>query len=100
FGWCSGILWTRRTIMNIILDPLRRYPRSLHDDPPILGFRGRLALQTPRNVEGRRRNELSGTQKGVPWLVGSSAMGWPSSFACGARPWPSYGAEVTWWGRW
>src|SRR4051812_12302641 len=55
--------------MNAILEPLRRSLRYGRNGPCFVGFRGRLTLQTPRNVEGRRRNELSGTQKGVPCLV-------------------------------
>src|SRR5438270_9833 len=98
FPWFSGLFSKHRTRMNVILEPLRRSPRYGRNGPGFVGFRGRLTLQTPRNVEGRRRNELSGTQKGVPWLVGSSAMGWPSSFACGARPWPTHMAELPCWG--
>src|SRR4051812_29854546 len=93
-----GLFSKHRTRMIGILEPWGRSLRYGRNGPCFVGFRGRLTLQTPRNVEGRRRNELSGTQKGVPWLVGSSAMGWPSSFACGARPWPTHMAELPCWG--
>src|SRR5436190_1514344 len=83
-----------RSRIDAILEPLRRSLRYGRNGPCFVGFRGRLALQTPRNVEERRENGLSGTQKGVPCSVRSSAMGWPSSFACGARPWPTHMAEL------
>src|SRR5881628_2890725 len=54
--------------MNMILEPLRSYLRYGHNGPCFVGFRGRLTLQIPRNVEGCRRNGLSGTQNGVPCL--------------------------------
>src|SRR2546430_2296608 len=80
--------------MNVILEPLRMSLRYGRNGLCFVGFRGRLTLQTPRNVEERRANELSATQKGVSCSVSSSAMGWPSSFACGARPWPTHMAEL------
>src|SRR3954469_20216682 len=98
FPWFSGLFSKHRTRMNAILEPLRRSLRYGRNGPCFVGFRVRLTLQTPRNVEERRRNELSGTQKGVPCLHGSSAMGWPSSCVCGARPWPTHMAELPCWG--
>src|SRR2546430_1947453 len=89
FPWVSGLFSKHRIRMNGILEPLRRSLRYGRNGPCFVGFRGRLTLQTPRNVEGCRRNELSGTQKGVPW---------PSSFAYGARPWPTHMAELPCWG--
>src|SRR3954466_13763080 len=50
----------------MILKPLQSYLRYEHNGSCFVGFRGRLTLQTPRNVEGSRRNGLSGTQKGFP----------------------------------
>src|SRR4051812_41476212 len=74
----------------MILKPLRSYLRYEHNGSCFVGFRGRLTLQTPRNVEGYRRNGLSGTQQGVPCSRWGSAMGWPSPCVCGARPWPTH----------
>src|SRR3954468_18156486 len=87
-----------RSHIDAILEPLRRSLRYGRNGPCFVGFRGRLTLQTPRNVEERRKNELSGTQKGVPCPPGSSAMGVARSFACGARPWPTHVAELPCWG--
>src|SRR3954463_1654711 len=84
--------------MIVILEPLQRSPRYGRNSPCFVGFRGRLTLQTPRNVEGRRENELSGTQEGVPCLHRGSAMGWPSSCVCRARPWPTHMAKLPCWG--
>src|SRR2546430_2133270 len=50
----------------MILEPLRSYLQYGRNGPCFVGFRGRLTLQTPRNVEGYRRNGSSGTQQGVP----------------------------------
>src|SRR3954467_12834656 len=77
FLWFSGLFSKHRSRMDMILGPLRRSLRYGRNGPCFAGFRGRLTLQTPRNVEERRENELSGTQKGVPCSVRSSAMGWP-----------------------
>src|SRR5256886_293955 len=88
----------RSSRMNVILEPLRSYLRYGHNGSCFVGFRGRLTLQTPRNVEGYRRNGLSGTLQGVPCSIGSSAMGWPSPCVCGARPWPTPIAELPCWG--
>src|SRR5436189_160130 len=82
----------------MILEPLRSSLRYGCNGPCFVGFRGRLTLQTPRNVEGCRENGLSGTQQGVPCLFRSSAMGWPSSCVCRARPWPTHMAELPCWG--
>src|SRR5256886_2254288 len=98
FPWFSGLFSKHRTRMNMMLEPLRRSLLYGQSGPCLLGLSCRLTLQSPGNVEGRRRNELSGTQKGVPCLHWSSAMGWPSSFACGARPWPTHMAELPCWG--
>src|SRR5436305_291000 len=87
-----------RSRIDAILEPLRRSLRYGRNGPCFVGFRDRLVIQTCRNVEERRRNGLSGTLQGVPWLVGSSAIGWLSSFACGARPWLSLMAELPCWG--
>src|SRR5438270_820000 len=84
--------------MNVTLEPLRSYLRYEHNGSCFVGFRGRLALQTPRNVEGYRRNGLSGTQQGVHCLYGGSAMGWPSPCVCRARPWRTHMAELPCWG--
>src|SRR3954467_11999206 len=94
FPWFSGLFSKHRSRMNVILEPLRRSLRYGRNGLCFIGFRGRLTLQTPRNVEERRENELSGTQKGVPCSVRSSAMGWPSSFVCGAWPWPTPPADL------
>src|SRR5438270_253780 len=94
FPWFSGLFSKHRTRMNMILEPLRRSLRYGRKIGRASCRESVLTLETARNVEERRRNELSGTQKGVPWLVGSSAMGWPSSFACGARPWPTDMGEL------
>src|SRR2546430_75282 len=66
----------------MILEPLRSYLRYGHNGSCFVGFRGRLTLQTPRNVEGYRRNGLSGTQQGGPCPFWGSAMGWPSPCVC------------------
>src|SRR5438270_32023 len=58
FLWFLGLFLKHRTRMNVILEPLRRSLRYGRNGPCFVGFRGRLTLQTPRNVEGRRRNEL------------------------------------------
>src|SRR3954465_13368890 len=50
----------------MIIEPLQSYLRYGHNGSCFVGFRGRLTLQTPRNIEGYRRNALSGTQNGVP----------------------------------
>src|SRR4051812_31854717 len=98
FPWFSGLFSKHRSRMNVILEPLQSSLRYGRNGPCFVGFRGRLTLQTPRNVEGHRRNGLSGTQKGVPCLYRSSAMGWPSSCICRARPWLSHMAELPCWG--
>src|SRR4051812_15680101 len=84
--------------MNVILEPLQSYLQYGHNGSCFVGFRGRLTLQTPRNVEGYRKNGLSGTQQGVPCLYWGSAMGWPSPCVCRARPWPTHMAELPCWG--
>src|SRR5438270_878174 len=65
FPWSSGLFSKHRSRMNVILEPLRSSLRYGRYGPCFVGFRGRLTLQTPRNIEGYRRNELSGTQNGV-----------------------------------
>src|SRR3954467_7606157 len=98
FPWFSGLFSKHRSRMNVIIEPLRSYLRYGHNGSCFVGFGGRLTLQTPRNVEGCRENELSGTQEGVPCLHRGSAMGWPSLCVCGARPWPTHMAELPCWG--
>src|SRR5947208_326029 len=98
FLWFSGLFSKHRSRMNVILEPLRSYLRYGHNGSCFVGFRGRLTLQSPRNVEGCRENGLSGTQEGVPCLHRGSAMGWPSLCVCGARPWPTHMAELPCWG--
>src|SRR3954468_20361737 len=96
--WFSGLFSKHRSRINVILEPLQSYLRYGHNGPCFVGFRGRLSLQTPRNVEGCRRNGLSGTLQRVPCSIGCSAMGWPSPCVCGARPWPTPIAELPCWG--
>src|SRR2546430_1139843 len=84
--------------MNVILEPMRSYLRYERNGSCFVGFRGRLTLQTPRNVEEYRENGLSGTQQGVPCPFWGSAMGWPSPCVCGARPSPTHMAELPCWG--
>src|SRR5436189_55738 len=98
FPWFSGLFSKHRSRMIVILEPLRSCLRYGHNGPCFVGFRGRLTLQTPRNVEGCRKNGLSGTQEGVPCLHRGSAMGWPSLCVYGARPWPTHMAELPCWG--
>src|SRR3954468_12195043 len=98
FLWFSGLFSKHRSRINVILEPLRSYLRYGHNGSCFVGFRGRLSLQTPRNVEGCRRNGLSGTLQRVPCSIGCSAMGWPSPCVCGARPWPTPIAELPCWG--
>src|SRR5436190_1957093 len=98
FPWFSGLFSKHRSRINAILEPLRSYLRYGHNSSCFVGFRGRLTLQTPRNVRTYRRNGLSGTLQGVPCPWGSSAIGWPSSCICGARLWPSPIAELPSWG--
>src|SRR5438445_798041 len=98
FLWFSGLFSKHRSRIDVILEPLRSYLRYGHNGSCFVGFRGRLTLQTPRNVEGCRENGLSGTQEGVPCLHRGSAMGWPSLCVCGARPWPTHMAELPCWG--
>src|SRR4051812_369675 len=66
FPWFSGLFSKHRSRIIVILEPLRSSLRYGRNGPCFVGFRGRLTLQTPRNVEGCRRNGLSGTQQGVP----------------------------------
>src|SRR3954462_12435849 len=66
FLWFSGLFSKHRSRIDFILELLRSYLRYEHNGSCFVGFRGRLTLQTPRNVEGYRRNGLSGTQQGVP----------------------------------
>src|SRR3954466_8419632 len=80
-----GAFSKHRSSINAILEPLRSYLRYGHNRSYFVGFRGRLTLQTHRNVEEYRRNELSGDPAGGPLIQGSSAMGWPSSCVCRAR---------------
>src|SRR3954469_17997189 len=98
FPWFSGLFSKHRSRMNVILESLRSYLRYGHNGSCFVGFRGRLTLQTPRNVEEYRRNGLLGDPSGGPLLQGSSAIGWPSSCICGARLWPSPIAELHSWG--
>src|SRR5438270_446968 len=65
FPWFSGLFSKHRSRMIVILEPMLSYLRYEHNDSRFVGFRGRLTLQTPRNVEGCQRNGLSGTQQGV-----------------------------------
>src|SRR5437588_632611 len=87
-----------RSCIDAILEPLRSYLQYGRNGPCFVRFRDCLVVQTCQNVEGCRETGLSGTQKGVPCLHGSSAMGWPSSCVCGARPWPTHMAELPCWG--
>src|SRR3954469_24888455 len=98
FPWFSGLFSRHRSRMNVILEPLRSYLRFEHNGSCFVGFRGRLTLQTPQNVEGYRRNGLSGTQQGIPCSTEGSAMGWPSPCVCGAQLWPTPIAELPCWG--
>src|SRR5437660_391191 len=68
---------------------VRGYLRYGRNGPGFVRFRGRLTLQTLRNVEESQRNGLSGTRKGVPSLHWVSAIQWPSPCVCEARPWPT-----------
>src|SRR5436190_166410 len=96
--WFLGLFSKHRSRIDVILEPLRSYLRYGHNGPCFVGFRGRLTLKTPQNVEGYRRNGLSGTQNGVPCPYWGSAMGWPSPCVCRARPWPTHMAELPCWG--
>src|SRR5436190_664435 len=96
--WFSGLFSKHRSPINVILDRLRSCHRYEHNGSCFVGFRGRLTLQTHRNVRECRRNGLSGTLQGVPCPWGSSAIGWPSSCVCGTRLWPSPIAELPSWG--
>src|SRR5438270_224571 len=100
FPLFSGLFSKHRSRMVIILVPLRRSLRYGRNGPCFAGFRGRLTLQTPRNVEERRENELSGTQKGVPCSVRSSAMGEPRGLASVSGGSAADQAELArWWAR-
>src|SRR3954470_14299266 len=66
FPWFSGLFSKHRSRMIVILEPLRSSLRYGRNGSCFVGFRCRLTLQTPRNVEGCQRNGLSGTQHGVP----------------------------------
>src|SRR5437588_43868 len=66
FPWFSVLFSKHRSRMNVIPYTTLFRSRYGHNGPCFVGFRGRLTLQTPRNVEGYRRNGLSGTQNGVP----------------------------------
>src|SRR2546430_2523045 len=88
----------RSSRMNVILEPLRSYLRYGHNGSCFVGFRGRLTLQTPRNVEGYGQNRLSETLQGGPWSTHCKAMGWLSPCVCRARPWPTPMAELPCWG--
>src|SRR3954468_11512803 len=66
FPWFSGLFSKHRSRMIMILEPLRSSLRYGRNGSCFVGFRGRLTLQTPRNVKGCQRNGLSGTQQGVP----------------------------------
>src|SRR5436190_1379215 len=94
FPWFSGLFSKHRSRMIVILEPLRSSLRYGRNGSCFVGFRGRLTLQTPRNVEEHRRNGLSGTQKEIPSLHWGSAIGWPSLSVCEARPWPTPMAEL------
>src|SRR5437588_764659 len=98
FPWFSGLFLKHRSRIDVILEPLRISFRYGRNGPCFIGFRGRLTFQTPRNVEGYRENELSGTQKGVPCPNWGSAMGWPRPCVCEARPWPTIMAKLPCWG--
>src|SRR5438270_455746 len=89
FLWFSGLFSKHRSPMKVILEPMRSYLRYEHNGSCFVGFRGRLTLQTLRNVEESQGNGLSGTQKGVPSLHWGSAIQWPSPCVCEARPWPT-----------
>src|SRR5436305_1476541 len=84
--------------IDAILEPLRSYLRYGRNGPCFVRFRDRLVIQTCQNVEKYRRNGLSGTLQGVPCSRRGSAMGWPRSRVCGARPWPTHMAELPCWG--
>src|SRR2546430_1356763 len=98
FPLFSVLLSKHRSRMNMILEPLRRSLRYGRNGPCFVGFRGRLTLQTPRNVEERRENELSGTQKRSPCSVTKSPTRSPSACPFGARPWPTHMADLLCWG--
>src|SRR5436190_1765921 len=87
-----------RSRIDAILEPLRSYLRYGRNGPCFVRFRDRLVFQICQNVEGYRRNGLSGTQQGVPCPFWGSAMGWPSPCVCRARPWPTHMAELPCWG--
>src|SRR3954469_17567403 len=66
FPWFSGLFSKHRSRMNMILEPLRSYLRYGHNGSCFVGFRGRLTLQIPRNVEGYRRKQAVGDPAGGP----------------------------------
>src|SRR3954468_15484528 len=78
FLWFSGLFSKHRSRMNVILGPLRSSLRYGRNGPCFVGFRGRLTLQTPRNVEGYHQKGLIGDPVGGPL---------PQGVTLGARPW-------------
>src|SRR2546430_137549 len=98
FLWFSGLFSKHRTCMNVILEPLRRSLRYGRNGPCFVGFRGRLTLQTPRNVEERRRNERSEKHTAELQPQSNFAFRLLLSFNYGARPWPTRMAELPCWG--
>src|SRR5438270_635668 len=76
--WFSGLFSKHRSRIDVILKLLRSYLRYGHNGLCFVRFRGRLTLQTPRNVEGYH-------QKG---LIGDPVRGpLPQGVTLGARPW-------------
>src|SRR5438270_208383 len=90
FPWFSGLFSKHRSRIDVILEPLRSSLRYRRNGPCFVGFRGRLALQTPRNVEGYRRNALSGTQNGVPYRNSKRLNSSQSQCAYRARSWQKH----------
>src|SRR5438270_816887 len=76
--WFSGLFSKHRSRMNVILGPLRSSLRYGRNGPCFVRFRGRLTLQTPRNVEGYHQKGLIGDPVGGPL---------PQGVTLGARPW-------------
>src|SRR5436190_1872422 len=93
FPWFSGLFSKHRSCTIVILEPLRSSLRYGRNGSCFVGFRGRLTLQTPRNVEGCQRNGLSGTQQGSPSLTGARPLDGRASVSArlghGRPPWPS-----------
>src|SRR5205809_404434 len=76
--WFSGLFSKHRSRMDVILGPLRSSLRYGRNGPCFVRFRGRLTLQTPRNVKGYHQKGLIGDPVGGPL---------PQGVTMGARPW-------------